>query len=409
MIKRLIIGLICLPFPVFAQVSMEDFLWSALDAIELRALQQQNAYLETKSYKLAPVRGVEFRTETNQLDPQRQDFALRLNPANPWEIKRNNEYFQTYQEVVQLNQDRSLKELLNLHYSAILDWTYLKEQIKLKKEDQQITESLLQILEAQRYSSFFDAEDYAELKVDLLEKQSELEELSFEEEILKKRIESLSPLAKAQEIDWTMTDMVPIDRIEEWIERHQVSSENGEIAYRQKLVELASAEWALEKSSLNIGYVQAQYQQYRLEQERSPWSIGLGVRIPLFNPNKGKMAEKKLDIIEAQGELTQAQNEQEAGLLIMKTKVKTLTQRYRTIQSQLGDLDMDGMGNTLSEIKDSNPITELKLRRSLVKSKNVSVRLKRDIYQAYIDYLSHSELLQKLPMVNYLQSEFSDR
>mgnify|MGYP003665129705 CR=1 FL=1 len=406
--KRLIIGLICLPVSVFAQVTMDDFLWSALNAPEVRALEQQQAFLGTKSYKLAPIRGMEFRTETNQLDPQRQDFALRLNPANPWEVKRNNDYFQTYQEVVQLNQDRELKGLLNLHYSAIIDWTYLQELIRLKKEDQQITLSLFQILEAQRYSSFFDAENFTELRIDLLEKQAELEELTFEEEVLQKKIESLFPMAKSQEIVWSMTNLVSIDRIKHWMEQHQLSSENGETAYRQKLVELANAEWALEKSSLNIGYVQAQYQQFRLEQERSPWSIGLGVRLPLFNPNKGKMAEKKLDIIEAQGELTQAQNVQEAGLVLMKAKVNTLTQRYYTLQTQLEDLDIDELGNTLNDINDNNPITELKLRRSLVKSKNVTVRLKRDIYQAYIDYLSHSELLQKFPMTNYLQSDFID-
>ncbi|GAA0877192.1 hypothetical protein GCM10009119_01600 [Algoriphagus jejuensis] len=384
---------------------MEDFLWSALEAPEVQTLMQQNAFLETNSYKLSPIRGMEIRTETNQLDPHRQDFALRINPANPWEIKRNNEYFQTYQEVIGLDQDRKLKELLTRHYAAIIGWSYLQEQKKLKQEEQEITQSLLQILEAQRFSSFFDADDYADLKIDLLEKHADLEELNFEEEILRKEIESLFPLAKSQDIAWSMASLVPVELIEQWIQRHEARPENGEIAYRQKLVELASAEWALAKSNLNIGFVQAQYQQYRLEQERSPWSIGLGVRLPLFNPNKGKMAEKKLDILEAQGELTQAQDEQEAGLSLMKTKVRTLTQRYHSLQEQMESLDMEGLGENLNAIQGGNPLAELRLRRSLVKSKNVTARLKRDIYHAYIEYLAETELLQSLPMVNYLQSD----
>lgn len=400
--RVLIYCFLFLPSLLSAQVTMDEFLWSALEAPAIKALVNQNVFLESNPYRLSLIRGLEFRTESNQLDPERQDYALRLNPANPWEVKRNNKYFKTYQEVVQLDRDRELKKILKTHYEAIIDWVYLEEQKKLKEEERLITQTLIQILEAQRFSDFFDANDYAELKIDQVEKVVALEELSFDVDTQRSTIEALYPESKDQSISWALSELISIDSIGRWIDNQRNLPLMGEVAYREKRVELAKSEWALEKSNINIGYVQAQYQQFRIEQDQNPWSIGLGVRLPLFNPNKGKMTERKLEVIEAESDLADAAYQQQAGLELMKRKVKTLMTRYRNIKSQVDSLNVDALASNLQEITDSNPIAVIRLKRSMLKSKNIEARLKKEIYLAYIEYLSYSEKLQQLPLKNYL-------
>ncbi|UXP31597.1 hypothetical protein N6H18_14690 [Reichenbachiella agarivorans] len=381
---------------------MDDFLWSALETPAIQAFDHQNTFLDSNPYKLSFIRGMEFRTESNQLDPDRQDYALRLNPANPWEIKRNNQYFQTYQEVSQLDRQRELKKVLKAHYEAIIDWAYLKEQKNIKEEEQKIAQTQIKILEAQRFSNFFDANDYVELKIDQLEQVVALEELYFEEDAQRNKIESLYPSAKNQIIAWTLNELISIEKIQSVIEDPQMVSAYGEVAYRQKQVELAESEWALEKSNINIGYLQAQYQQYRVDQDRSPWSIGLGVTIPIFNPNKGDMTKRKLEMIEAEGNLADAQNEQQTGLELMKQKIKTLTTRYYNFQIQLDSLNVDLLSSNLQQMTNSNPMTVVKLKSSLIKSKSISALMKKEIYLAYMEYLWHAEMLQQQPLKNYL-------
>jgi hypothetical protein len=347
---------------------------------------------------------MEFRTESNQLDPERQDFALRVNPANPWELKRNNQYFQTYQEVLQLDRERELKELLKTRYEAIINWVYLEELKKLKEEEQTITQNLIRILEAQRFSDFFNANDYVELKIDQVEKIVELEELYFSVDNQRNHIESLFPTAKNQPLAWSFADLISIDAIGQLITEEQTSS-SGEVAYREKRINLAEAEWALEKSNINIGFVQAQYQQFRVEQDRSPWSIGLGVTLPFFNPNKGDMAKRKLEVMEAEGDLADAKDEQLAGQELMKARVQTLTARYHNIKKQMDSLNVDALASTLQEIKESNPLVVMRLKRSLVKSKNSTARLRKEIYLAYVEFLWYSEKLQQQPLKNYLGTE----
>lgn len=402
--RALIIWCFLLPIASFGQVSMEEFLESAFESTQIRQIDQQKGFLESGSYKMAPIRGLEFRTESNQLDPQRQDFALRISPANPWEINRNNAYFEKYQEVIDLGQIRQIKKLIQLRYDLIIDWVYLQDRISLKNEEIKTIRSLIEILEAQRNSSFFDPENYAELKIDLIEKQAELQDLMLEEDVLMQRIVSFFPDAQSKNLDWNLDDLVSIERISNWIETHQAQIESEEVTYHRKLVELSKAEWELEKSNLNIGFLQAQYQQFRLAQDRKPWNIGLGIRLPIFNPNKGKMAEKKLDIFEAEGNLTQVQNEHVAEVELVKSKLVGLCENYFSIQNQLEDLDLISIEKNLNSLSANNPAVNLRFQRNLLKSKNILARHQRDIYAAFIEYLSLTDALQQRPIVNYLGS-----
>lgn len=402
--RALIIWCFLLPIASFGQVSMEEFLESAFESTQIRQIDQQKGFLESGSYKMAPIRGLEFRTESNQLDPQRQDFALRISPANPWEINRNNAYFEKYQEVIDLGQIRQIKKLIQLRYDLIIDWVYLQDRKSLKDEEIKTIRSLIEILEAQRNSSFFDPENYAELKIDLIEKQAELQDLMLEEDVFKQRIVSFFPDAQSKNLDWNLDDLVSIERISNWIETHQAQIESEEVTYHRKLVELSKAEWELEKSNLNIGFLQAQYQQFRLAQDRKPWNIGLGIRLPIFNPNKGKMAEKKLDIFEAEGNLTQVQNEHVAEVELVKSKLVGLCENYFSIQNQLEDLDLISIEKNLNTLSSNNPAVNLRFQRNLLKSKNILARHQRDIYAAFIEYLSLTDALQQRPIVNYLGS-----
>jgi len=386
-----------------AQVSMEDFLLEALNEPTIKSFANQNTYLNTKPFRLAPIRQLQFRTESNQLDPERQDYSLRLSPANPWEIKRNNEYFKSYQELLQLDRERLLKESLMTRYETIIDWMYYQEVRDLKEEDKKITEKMLGILEGQRFSGFFDADDYVELKMDQIDKAIELEETHFEIDNQRRRVEALYEQARLHAIEWPVTSVMSIERLEAVIDSLSIQKgSGGEVAYREKQIDLANHEWQLEKNNINIGYLQAQYQQYREEQGRKPWNIALGVTIPIFNPNKGDMAKRKLDVIEAEGKFDQAKLEQLEGRELVYRKIKSLVKRHNEINSMMQEINVGALAATLQQIKGNNPIAIIRMQSNLIKLKNMAARLKKEIYLSYVEFLGYSEFLQQTPLINYL-------
>mgnify|MGYP003664860122 CR=1 FL=1 len=390
-----------------AQVSMESFLTAVLEDPLIRTFDEQDSYLNASPSSLAPVKELELRTESNQLDGGRQEYALRVKPSNPWEVKRNNEYFNTYQELLSLDRQRELKNMLKIRYETIIEWTYLQEQKTLKEDDQKLSDALVSMLEAQQFSSFFDANEYAELKIEQIEKTASLEDLYFEEDKLINTIAKLYPYAQNQTISWSMDDLISIDKLQMITALGEINTGEGEIAYREKKIALAKSEMALEKTNIDMGYLQAKYEQYRIEQDRSPWSIGLGVTIPIFNPNKNKITQRKLEMIEAEGELNEANILQESGFNMASQKIKQFIIRYRKLEKQLESMDVDALAKRLQEMKSSNPVVMIQLKRSMIKSKTIAARLKKEIYLAYIDYLSYAEMLQQSPFKNYLSQEMN--
>lgn len=227
---------------VQAQITIEEFLYSAYQEPLLKSFDAQYDFLnDKKAYRLAPIQKLELRTESNQLDRTRQDYGLRINPANPFEIKRTNQYFKGYQELLKLDRERTLKELLFARYEVVIGWIYYQEIRDLKEEDKKNTEKLLSILEGQRYSGFFDAEDYIELKMEQVDKVIELEETLFEIDNQKRRVDAHYNEARLKQINWPVTEMISLERLEKVVDSiFNAELRAGEVAYREKQIDLAN-------------------------------------------------------------------------------------------------------------------------------------------------------------------------
>jgi len=409
--KRFVIifGLFLLTEIVSAQVSMEEFLGAAFQTQKLLTLDQQQSFLQTKPYQLAPIRKLAFQTTSNQLDRTRQDYSFRVLPSNPWEVRNTNNYFKTYSELITIDQDRQLREALRERYLLIIEWGYWDEIHRLKEEEKVNTQKLLSIMEAQRLSPNFNPEEYVELKLDQVDQTIELEEMAFNRDALQKKIEALYEAAKQKSIGWTGASLMTVEKIEELTNqaRQEGSSSGSELAYREKQIELAMRKWHLEKSNINLGFIQTQYEPFREESNRRPWSISVGLTIPIFNPNKGDMAQRKLQVIEAQGVYEQAKIDQRQGKDFAYEKIMSLLVRYKDVSKMTSDLNFGDLATTMQQMKSNNPTTLVRLQNRSLRLKVLTARLKREILNSYIDFLAYAELLQQRPLINYLSPALS--
>jgi hypothetical protein len=400
----IVLGLYLMPACIFAQVSMEEFLGAAFQSQRLLTLGQQQSFLQTRPYQLAPIRKLAFQTTSNQLDRTRQDYSFRVLPSNPWEVRNTNNYFKTYSELITIDQERQLREALRERYLLIIEWGYWDEIHRLKEEEKVNTQKLLSIMEAQRLSSNFNPEEYVQLKLDQVDQTIELEEMAFNRDALQKKIEALYETAKQKSIGWTGESLMTVEKIEEFTNRarQEGSTTGSELAYYEKQIELAMRKWHLEKSNINVGFIQTQYEPFREESNRRPWSISLGLTIPLFNPNKGDMAQRKLQVIEAQGVFEQTKLNQRIGKDFSYEKIMNLLLRYKEVAKMTTDLNFGDLALTMQQMKSNNPTTVVKLQNRSLRLKVLTARLKREILNSYIDFLAFSDLLQQKPVINYL-------
>lgn len=82
-------------------------------------------------------------------------------------------------------------------------------------------------------------------------------------------------------------------------------------------------------------------------------------------------------MIEAEGELNEANILQESGFNMASQKIKQFIIRYRKLEKQLESMDVDALAKRLQEMKSSNPVVMIQLKRSMIKSETIAARLKK--------------------------------
>ncbi len=391
-----------------SQVTIAEFIRSAADDPEVKSAEAQLNYLQSNPYRLSPLQKLEFRMQNRELMSTQQQYALRLNPANPWEVRSNNKYFSEYKGSLSLEKEIALKGALVDRYNLVILYLYYYELKSLAASNEKLVEDQLSILERQSASSFFDADEYVKLKVDQLNKHVEQEETDFDWQSQKSAVSQLHPEGAGKNVIWETQTLISIDRVERVVDSLKTQTVSPlEVAFRQQKVNVAHSQYNLEKSNVNLGFLQTSYDRRRVNQDRTPYSISLGVTIPVTNPNKGDMTRRKLAEIESEYELKAAQIEDKTSQDISYQKLKESIVRYRELQQQIEELKNSSLQKDLTLLKGGDPIVALQFEVGVNRLHVLQSKLKRKVLTYYVVFLTESDHLQQKPMINYLSDNLT--
>lgn len=386
-----------------AQSGFGQFIRASQNAPAVSMFDLQVDYLNNRPYRLAPIQKLEFRTESNQLDRTRQEYALRVNPANPWELQQNNRYFKELTSSIALEKGIILKEVLIERYTLIIELVTYAGLRDLAQRKLELTQTSLSMLEKQQLSGYFDGEDYVDLKLEEMDKSVDVDEAAYETENAIRKVSSIFPEAAQAAKNWNLAEVITIEQIENLLDSLQTAvPEATSLSYYQKKIELADREYKLEKNNINLGYLQAKYEDFRIEQGRKPWSIGLGLTIPVFNPNKGDMTKRKLESIESQQELKEAKIEMDKDQVRLREQLRDLIVSHRSIEEKIKALNISSLARTLNTMQKSNPVAGVRFQGNLIKLEELALKLKQNILITYTEWLASTDALQQLPLTNYL-------
>lgn len=401
-LSALIVIFLTVPSALNAQVTMEAFILSARSDFDLLTFEDQIGYLDKEEYRLSPLQRTEIRTQSKQLDPSRQQYAIRLTPSNPWEVRNNSKYFAQYKSVLTHEKGLALKDALLERYNLVVAFIYYSEVKNLRDEVRRLTDLQVSVLERQRNSDFFKGEGYIELKLDQMDNTVEAEEAAFELDNHVRAMSASYP-ALSQNPGWKDDELISVERIGKVIDSLlTVRTTPATLLYRDSQIELANREYKLEKANVNFGFVQTEYENYRIEQGRKPWSISAGVTIPLTNPNKGDLSKRKLEVIEAEHKRKEAEVVMNSQLKGAYNELKSLLTRHQEIRSKIKALNVGGLSETLNAISEENPVATIRFQSNLLKLKAIEIKMKQNILLAYIKVLGYSDALQQAPLINYL-------
>lgn len=386
-----------------AQVSISQFILTANVDPELRMLEDQIRFLDKKEYRLSPLQRTEIRTQNNQLDISRQEYAIRLTPTNPWESRSNSRYFSQYRNVLSHERSLQLKDALLQRYNFVVTFLYLSELKQLGDEGKRLIDLQVAILERQRNSDYFKGEDYVELKLDQMDKSVEAEEAAVDIESHLRAMAEVYPEVSIKTVNWKTEDIISIENIEKVSDNLlNALATSPTLLYRDSQIELANREYALEKANFNFGFIQTTYENFRIEQGRKPWSISGGITLPITNPNKGDMSKRKLEVIEAEHKREDTETKISMQQHAVAEELKSLIRRYHDIKSKRESLNVGSLSRTLAAVSEENPVAMIRFQENLLKLQAIELKLKQNILSTYVKVLGLTDAIQQTPLINFL-------
>jgi hypothetical protein len=392
-----------------AQLTVNEFLRSAHEDLSLKVIDDQSTFLQQKSYGMNAINRMQFRMQNNEgLLKETQRFGLWVSPENPWAISNNNKYFKTYGESLVHERSLALKQALAERYALIIDFLYLSEIRILKQSEKELIDAQVSIMENQQSSDFFNPDNFAELKLKQIEKAVEIEEALFVVDNQIALIDTKYTGAFIKQLNWKSDNVISLDQIKSIADSIGSSEiKSPQEKYDESKIELAKYSYKIQKSNVNTGFIQGNYLQGNIAKDKTPWSVVAGVTIPIFNPNKGDMARKQLNVIEAENKKSVNSIKVTMERAMVVSKLKNLLDRYSNMDAKIKALDLNVVGNTLSSMNNNNPAVRIRLNAGSLKLRSILLSLRQNILTTYIELLDAYDLLQQRPLINYLSSDLS--
>jgi hypothetical protein len=391
------------------QVTVAEFIRSATEDPEVKTFNEQSLFLQEKTYRLPFLQRLELRTQNRELLANQQEYAIRITPSNPWEVRNNNRYFREYRNSLVMEREFILKTALQERYSKVIELLYLAELRDQKTKFIKSVSDQITILEKQMGSSFFDADEYVDLQVKKLDEESDFEEINFLETDEKFSVARTYQPAFNKTIDWTVSQAITPEQIKKVVDSLDARAVQSRlIAHQKQKIKLAEHEYALEKANINVGFLQAEFDNRRVAQDRTPFNVSGGITIPIFNPNKGDMTKRKLEAIDARFDLEEAQSEDKVDKMILHEQINFYYQRYLGLQLKMKTLSEDNIVATLQTLKGGDPVVRLKFAQSVIKLQILLNKIRRDMYLAYVEFLAAGDFIQQQPLRNYLSPQLEE-
>ena len=391
------------------QFSMNEFLSDARNDVRLYENKIKSEFLEEKRYRSPIIHRVEFRARTNDFNITQDDYRLRFNPTNPWEISANKKYYALEKNSLIIDYQYALNKAIYKRYNQIISFFQISDEIQYKEKEIILQQDQLKVLEATLGNSDFDIAEYIKEKENLLNLSLDLNDLLHTKEKVELEIKSSFRFSGNIEYDVT-SQFISYEQIKSIVEIKSVISDtvnNIHIENLNRQITLDEQRIVIEKAEgrRNIGYIQAEYDRFRGDDFDNHFGVQVGVRIPLTNADKPDLNRRKLNVMEDKADVVREKTALEIQCDLLKLDLEFLFSQYELISREISN---DNLLILLNQNQNIKPEDLLEAQISILKMKKYEKLIQWDVYKSFIDYLYYSGKLIDIPLKNYLSESLEE-
>jgi hypothetical protein len=387
---------------------MKEYLADARNDVRMLENKVKSEFLDSNPYRSPFLHRVEFRARTNNLDITADDYRLRFNPTNPFEISANKKYYQLESNSLIIDYQYALNKAIHSRYNRIISYLLLTDEIAFKEKEILIQKDQLKILQADLTDNNFEIGEYIEQKEELVNLVLELNELKHDKEKIIHKIRSETSFNGDIVIEYD--SFVSYEQVRKIVDLKSAASDtinNIHIENLNQQALLDEQRIRVEKAEgrRNIGYIQGEYDRLRGDEIYDHFGVQIGVRIPLTNADKPDLNRRQLNLIEDKADIVREKTALEVQCDLLKLDIEYLLSQNELIAGAIAN---DDLLKLLNQDRNLKAKELLQAQKSILKMKKYEKMIQWDIYQSFIDYLYYSGKLVDVPLKNYLSENLEE-
>lgn len=341
-----------------------------------------------------------FRTETRDLDFDKQEYTLRISPSTAKIRNAQKAFYEEMRNAPDFDgQEIHCDLILSLH----LDWLslyILHENLKILDERVIILNDKQTLFERMLGTYEFDPVKLVNLQMERSDIEIKLHKLMLERDNLLHKYN-----IQNQEINFG--DFITVEALTEFLAYILSANESrivdSETEYKKQLlnkeIELESSE-----NKQLIDFVQLKYDGPHSDALQERLSVGLGFQLSKSGSKKLKMQELKIEQEELNRKSERNIQEKQAELLSLENKLQSDIQAFFHFQKIMTAerAQLQKLSSNISQKEGTSPLFLLNIEERHLSMKIKSLDNKEGLLKDYLKYLQESGEMCQPDFVNYL-------
>lgn len=396
----------CFQITIFSQTTASIFLATAKTKSTVLRQQDKITALKSMRYGLPFLEKINFQTQTDRFQLQRQEYQTRAS-FNGWEeMKKEKKWKQATINVAETEEDVLFQDVVLDRYAALVEYRYAVNALNLYRRIHAVFTDKRDVLQKMaKLSVDFNIEDLIKAEDNVFQYQQRI----TDNENTIKQIEQFSQFVTNSKDTFQLdtSTWIPLSKIRDLVANLPSNpSKNALLTRQEAKINLAQAAYDVEKASTKkfIDFAQLKYGARPSNQFQTEISVGLGFIVPYRGSSKialGKLAIKQM---EERNQLRDIQDNLDIQLFTEQKELASIFTAYDLASQQIAESRTLYSLDHYMHLQGSSPITLLRMQELVLLRQSRLIDLEHEALVKYIKLLSATGKLSALPLQNYLSA-----
>ncbi len=387
-------------FATWAQISPNQLLSTAWEDPAVQLHREQQAYLENTDFSLPLLRKLELRTETRDLDPKQQEYALRIG-TNGFGMKRTQStIYGSMKDLSETERQLLVHEALLDRYELMLDVHFDQKKTELLEHQKQVLMDRKRVFGQQLSLGLQDdLDDFFRVEEEILDVEKKLFSLNGNAPVYR----MFAKVFTGEAVDIKIDSLMPISML------HSIVALGGTAAspaVRREQIQANLAELEVEMKRMEgrnlLSFLQFRYTGNAKDLLEDRFSVGAGIELPWPKGTKLAEQERQLKALDAKMDAELEKTKSEQAFFQKMEAFNKLISEHAFLQTQYDSFKEQYDPQRFFASGLENPKTLLRIQEALVRLELEKLGVEKDVYSAYMSLLSETGLLTIEPARNFL-------